>query len=192
MRRLYPEEKDSDRLSSLADALAALANKVEPQPAAKIGKGLAAALENPQETDPERLSSLGKALAAVGNEMEPQPVAEIAKGLPQPWRIRRKPILTALRALARRWRRWANKMEPQAAAEIARRDVQWLAAALENPQVAAEIASGARDTDLNKLLSVGETLAALASKIEAQAAVGIVKGVAAALENPQVAAEIAS
>jgi hypothetical protein len=34
-------------------------------------------------------------------------------------------------------------------------------------------------------LSVGETLAALASKIEAQAAVGIVKGVAAALENPQ-------
>jgi hypothetical protein len=59
-----PQETDSVRLSSLGDALAALAAKMEPKVAAATAMGLAAALENPQETDSVRLSSLGKSLAA--------------------------------------------------------------------------------------------------------------------------------
>src|SRR5262249_26288970 len=47
------------------NALAALANKMEPQAAAEIAKGLAAALENPQETASARLSAFGQSLAAV-------------------------------------------------------------------------------------------------------------------------------
>jgi hypothetical protein len=57
------------RLSSLCEALAALANKMEWQSAVEIAKGLAVVLENPQETDPNRLSSLSGALAA---KIEPQ------------------------------------------------------------------------------------------------------------------------
>jgi hypothetical protein len=76
-----PQETDPNRLSGLGDALAALANKMEPQAAAEIAKGLVAALENPQITDPNRLSGLGNALAALANKMEPQAAAEIAKGL---------------------------------------------------------------------------------------------------------------
>jgi hypothetical protein len=41
--------------------LAALANKLEPQAAAEIAKGLAVALENPQETDSDRLARFGGA-----------------------------------------------------------------------------------------------------------------------------------
>jgi hypothetical protein len=51
-------------LSGLGDALAALANKLEPQAAAEIGRGLSGALGNPQKTDSYRLSRLGNALAA--------------------------------------------------------------------------------------------------------------------------------
>ena len=80
-----PQETDSDRLSGLGGALAALADKMEPQAAAEIARRgaqrLAAALENPQETNSNRLSSLGNALAALANKMEPQAAAEIAKGL---------------------------------------------------------------------------------------------------------------
>src|SRR5258707_1283180 len=59
-----PQQTDSDRLSLLGAALAALAAKMEPQAAVEIAKGLAAALENPQETDSGRLSSFGRTLAA--------------------------------------------------------------------------------------------------------------------------------
>ena len=66
---------------------------MEPQAAAEIAKGIAAALENPQVTDSDRLSSLGSALAALAARMEPQAAAEIAKQVPsalwRPWRIRR-------------------------------------------------------------------------------------------------------
>jgi hypothetical protein len=68
---------------NLSNALAALANsyEMEPQAAAELAKGLAAALENPQESNPDRLWNLGNALAALANKMEPQPAAELAKGL---------------------------------------------------------------------------------------------------------------
>jgi hypothetical protein len=46
-------------------ALAALANKMEPQAAAEIAKGLASALENPQETNSDQISMFGRALAAL-------------------------------------------------------------------------------------------------------------------------------
>jgi len=46
-------------------APAPLANKMDPQAAAKMAKALAAALENPQEADSDRLSSLGEALATL-------------------------------------------------------------------------------------------------------------------------------
>ena len=42
----------------------ALTNRMEPQAAAEIARGLAAAIENSQETNSDRRSSLGKALAA--------------------------------------------------------------------------------------------------------------------------------
>ena len=60
-----PRETDPNRLSGLGNALAALANKMEPQAAAEIAKGLAAALENPRETVSRRLWPLGQSLAAV-------------------------------------------------------------------------------------------------------------------------------
>jgi hypothetical protein len=53
------------QLSSLGNALTALAAKMEPQPAAEIAKGLATALENPQETDSDQLSRLGKSFGHV-------------------------------------------------------------------------------------------------------------------------------
>jgi hypothetical protein len=125
--------------------LAALANKMEPQAAAEIAKGLAAALENPQETDSYRLSGLGNALADLADKMEAQAAPEIAKGLatalenPQETNSYRLSILrNALVALA-------DKMEPQAAAEIAK----GLATALENPQ----------ETDSYRLSRLGQILA---------------------------------
>ena len=42
-----PQETDRHRLLSLAEALAELANELEPQAAAEMARGLAAALENP-------------------------------------------------------------------------------------------------------------------------------------------------
>jgi hypothetical protein len=62
------QETDSDRLSNLGSALAALAAKMEPHAAAEIARQgaqrLATALEEPKEGNSLRLSSLGKALAA--------------------------------------------------------------------------------------------------------------------------------
>jgi len=62
-------------------------------------------------------------------------------------------------------------MEPQAAAEFAK----GIAAALENPQ----------ETNSDRLSSLGDVLAALATNMEPQAAAEFAKGIAAALENPQ-------
>ena len=59
-----PQETDPYRLSSLGNALAALAAKMEPQAPTQMAKSLATALENPQEANSDRLLSLGKALAA--------------------------------------------------------------------------------------------------------------------------------
>ena len=171
-----PQETDSDRLSHLGDALAALANKMEPQAAAEIARRgaqrLAAALENPQETDSDRLSRLGDALAALANKMEPQAAAEIAKGLAavleNPQETNSYRLLRLGNALAA----LANKMEPQAAAEIAK----GLAAVLENPQ----------ETYSDRLSRLGDALAALANKMEPQAAAEIAKRPRlAVLENPQ-------
>ena len=64
-----PQETDSGWLLPLGTALAALANRMEPQAAAQIAKRgaqrLAAALENPQETYSDRLWPLGQSLVAV-------------------------------------------------------------------------------------------------------------------------------
>jgi hypothetical protein len=79
-----PRETNSARLSSLGEALAALAAEMEPQAAAEVkrraAQGLAAALENPQERDYTRLTRLRDALAALAAKMEPQAALEIAKG----------------------------------------------------------------------------------------------------------------
>ena len=80
-----PQETNSDRLSSLGSALAALTAKMQPQAAAEIvrrsAQRFAAALENSQVTDSQLLWSLGSALAALAAKMEPQAAVEIAKGL---------------------------------------------------------------------------------------------------------------
>ena len=77
-----PQETDAERLSSLGQALAALAARMEPKEAASVAargaQVLAKALENPQETDGERLSSLGQALAALAARMEPKEAASVA------------------------------------------------------------------------------------------------------------------
>jgi WD40 repeat protein len=75
------EETEDSRLASLRDELVTLANKMEPQAATEIAKGLAADLENPEETNPYRLWSLGDALVAMANKMEPQAAAEMANSL---------------------------------------------------------------------------------------------------------------
>jgi hypothetical protein len=162
-----PQETDSNRLSSLVNALTALAAKMELLAATEIAKGLAAALENPQETDFNRLSSRGNALAALAAKMEPQAASEIARRGAQRLAValensqeadydRLSNLGNALAALA-------AKMEPQAAAEIAK----GLAAALENPQ----------EKDYNRLVSLGTALKApLAAKMEPQAAAEIAKG----------------
>ena len=73
-----PQETNSDRLSSLGDALAALAARMNPNDAASVADGLAKALENPQETNSYRLSSLGDALAALAARMNPNDAASVA------------------------------------------------------------------------------------------------------------------
>ena len=73
-----PQETDSVRLSSLGDALAALAARMNPNAAASVADGLAKALENTQETDSFRLSSLGDALAALAARMNPNDAASVA------------------------------------------------------------------------------------------------------------------
>ena len=77
-----PQETNSDRLSSLGDALAALAARMNPNDAASVADGLAKALENPQETDSDRLSSLGDALAALAARMNPNDAASVARAEP--------------------------------------------------------------------------------------------------------------
>jgi hypothetical protein len=167
-------------LSSLGSALAALADKMEPQAAAEFAtrgaRRLVATLEN-SRTDSARLSSLGSALAALADKMEPQAAAEIAtRGAWRlvvalgSWQETNSGLLgSALAALA-------DKMEPQAAAEFATRGARRLVAmaTLENSR-----------TDSAHLSSLGSALAALAAKMEPQAAAEIAKGLAATLENPQ-------
>ena len=165
--------EDSDPVSSLRNALAALAAKMEPQAAAEIAKGLAAALENPKETDLYSLSNLGNALAALAAKMEPQAAAEVAKGLAMALENPKETNSGRLSFLGSALAALADKMEPQAAAEIASRGVQRLVAALENP----------KETDPDRLSILCRALAALAAKMDPQAAAKIAKGLAVALGN---------
>jgi hypothetical protein len=57
------QETDSQLISNLGTALAALANKMAPYDVVEVAKGLAAALDRPQWADSERLSPLGESLA---------------------------------------------------------------------------------------------------------------------------------
>jgi hypothetical protein len=146
---------------SLVDAAfwTGLVANLEPQLAAEIAKGIAAALEapeNPQATDSARLSSsLGSTLEALAAKMEPRPAAEIAKGIAAALEAPENPQRTDsahLSNLASALATLAAKMEPQAAAEIAK----GLAVAMENQQ----------QMDYDYLSSIGGALAALATKME--------------------------
>jgi hypothetical protein len=175
-----PKESDSQKLSNLGDALAALANKMEPHAAAEIAKRgalrLAAALEDPKESDSGRLSNLGDALAALTNKMEPHAAAEIAK------RGAARLAGTLENSQAIDYSRTSHSfeiltkiMETRAVVEIAR----GLLAALEDP----------KESDSDRLLSLSNTLATLANRMEPQAAAEIAKRgalrLAAALEDPK-------
>ena len=178
-----PRETNSARLSSLGEALAALAAEMEPQAAAEVARRgaqrLAATLENTQETDPDQLRSLGDALAALASKMEPQAAAEVtrrgAQGLAAALENPQEKDYARLSGLGDALATLAAKIEPQAAAEVKRRAAQGLAAALENPQ----------ERDYTRLTRLRDALAALAAKMEPQAALEIAKRLAAALENPQ-------
>jgi hypothetical protein len=117
-------------LSKLGNALATLANKIEPQPAAEIANGLAAALDKPQETDKARLAGLGNGLAALARKMDPQDAAEIARGLAATLQNPLETDVERVLFLSLPLEKLGEKMEPQDTAGIAK----GLAAALENPQ----------------------------------------------------------
>jgi hypothetical protein len=186
----------------LRDALAALANKMEPQDAAEMSEETLneevrwpkarideleaeerlAAVE--QETNPYLLLRCGHELvAALTNGMEPQAAAEIARrGAQRLAAALENPRMTdadELLSLGSTLATLANKMEPHAAAEIARRGAQRLAAALENPRI----------TNASLLSGLGDTLAALANGMEPQAAAEIARRGAqrliAVLKNPR-------
>jgi hypothetical protein len=178
-----PQETNSDRISSLGSALAAVVDKMEPQAAAEITKRgalrVVEALENPQETNSERLSSLGTAVAALADNMEPQVAAKIAsqgaQRLAAALEHGQKRATERLSSLGTAVAALANKMEPQAAAKIA----TGIAAALENPP---KKISKLQPT---LLPSLSNALESLAAKMEPQAAAKIAQELAAALENPQ-------
>jgi hypothetical protein len=73
------KKSDSNRFWRLSEALAALANKMEPQAAAEIAKGLAAASENSKKSDSNELFYLSNALATLINKAGPQTAAKIAR-----------------------------------------------------------------------------------------------------------------
>jgi hypothetical protein len=201
------QETDSSRLSTLSQALAALADLMEPQAAAEIAKDLAAALENPMETNSDRLSSLGNALGALANKMEPQPALELAKGLATALKNPQETDSSRLSSLGQTVAALIKNIQPPAAAEIANDCAQRLAVALKNPQdgqalavltkkiqpqAAAEIAKvvaaaleNPGETDTDQLSILVQTLAALADAIEPKAAEEIAIALAAALENPE-------
>jgi hypothetical protein len=190
----------STRTSSLGSALAALGEKMEPQAAAEIARRgaqrLATALENPQQTDYVRLSSIGSALAALAAKMEPQAAAEIAGGLAVALENHQRTdsdlFSTRTSSLGNALAALAAKMKPQPAAEIAK----GIATALEAPEDPQQTSS---DHHLIgsivilampvRLSSLGSVLAALAARMEPQAAAGIARRgaqrLATALENPQ-------
>ena len=127
-----PQLTDSDRLSSLGNALEALAAKMEPQAAAEIAKRgaqrLVAALENPQLTDSDRLSSLGNALEALAAKMEPQAAAEIAKrgaqrlvaALPKESAVNGfRPAFEPWQCFGRHWRlKWNRRLRRRSQNEV--------------------------------------------------------------------------
>jgi energy-coupling factor transporter ATP-binding protein EcfA2 len=174
------------RLSTMGEALAALAGRMESKEAAGVSSRgaqvLAKTLENSEETHPFILSMMGKPLAALAGRMESKEAAGVllrgaqvlAKALENseetnpvflPW------LGKALAALAAR-------MESKEAAGVA----EGLAKALENSQ----------RTDprrLSRLGTVGEALAALAARMESKEAAGVslsgAQVLAKALENSQ-------
>jgi hypothetical protein len=171
---------DDERLVRLREVLATLAAKMQPQDTAGIAKDLTTGFVNSQETDFSRLSSLGDALVALVNEVKPQAAAEVAQGIVavlKTQRIRESYQLSKLgEALVHLI---AKTEEPQIAQELATRSVQGIVTALKTAQI----------TNSYQLSNLGETVAALAAKLEPQAAWDITKPVAqrlfAALEIDQ-------
>jgi hypothetical protein len=170
-----PQETDSYSLSRLANALTALADKMEPHTATEIAKGIAIALENPQETNANRISSLGHVLIVLSNKMEPQAATEIAMSFAAALENTQITDLDLLSRFGNSLAALANTMQPRAAAEIASRGAKRLTVALEKPQ----------EINSNLLQVLAEALTALANKMGSQAA-EIAKSFATALENPQI------
>ena len=149
-----PQQTDASHLSSLGQAVAALAARMEPQEAAPLAARLVTVLENPQQTDASRLSSLDQAVAALAARMEP---AGGRAPCPPPvwsrrWKIPSRPIGSNLSFLDEAVAALAARMEPQEAARLAAR----LVTALENPQ----------RTNSSDLSFLDEAVAALAARME--------------------------
>ena len=126
---------NSSQLLNIGGALAAVANKMDPQAAVEIvtrgARGLAAAVENPQETDSARLSILNNALVALVDKIEPQAVVEIAKGLAAALENPQETNSDRLSSLSNALVALVDKIEPQGVVEMI---AKGLATALENPQ----------------------------------------------------------
>jgi hypothetical protein len=194
------KKSDFDRLFYLGNALAALANKIEPQTAAKIAepasRQLAAALENPQESTSNGLSRLAYELLRLKPQSETvrypadlKTLIDVINFRTDETSLNLKRVLDEIESrrsslknpkesnsdrllrLSEALLALANKMEPHATAEIAK----GLASTLENPQ----------ESDSDRLLRLSEALAALANKMEPQAVAEIAKGLADTLENPR-------
>ena len=169
-------QTDYNRLSSLGSALTVLAAKMEPQAAAEIAKGLAAALENPQETSSNRLPILGNALAALaangtagcsGDRKGPcgglgESAGNGFKPSFDPWQC------SGGTGGCKKWNRRLQRRSQD-----------------EAPSVLLRFLENWQERNIDRLLSLGNALAALAAKTEPQAAAERYGRLAAALENPQ-------
>jgi len=166
-------------LSDLANALAALAARMEPKEAASVSSRgaqvLAKTLEDPKTRAYRlsyRLSDFGDALAALAARMEPKEAASVssrgaqvlAKTLedPKTQAYRLSQLGDALAALAAR-------MEPKEAAGVA----DGLAKALEDPK-----------TEADRLSDLGDALARLAARIEPKEAASVASRGAQVLAKP--------
>jgi hypothetical protein len=166
-----PNETDSHRLSSLGQALAALAPRLGAKDAAGFADGLAKALENPKETDSDRLSSLEQALAALAPRLGAKDAADFADGLAKALEDPKETDSHRLSSLGQALAALAPRLGAKDAADFA----DGLAKALEDP----------KETDSDRLSSLGQALAALAPRLGAKDAADFADGLAKVLENPK-------
>ena len=151
------------QLSDLGNALAALAARMEPKHVASVADVVAKAMEN-SKTDSSHLLGFGETLAALAARMEPKDAASVSSRAPlwlRQWRIR-KPVPPNCYVLVRRWQRWQrgwSQRTPQVSRHAARKF--WL----RQWRIRKPMAS--------QLLRLGETLAALAARMEPKDAASV-------------------